>query len=72
VFEVNTGGMQRGYKDSFYPDSFLLDLIGKSKKPLVLSSDCHDSNYLLFELENAKQVLEEKGFSYVKSLKEIL
>ena len=47
VFEINTGAMARGYRTSPYPDPFILDILCRSGRPLILSSDCHDKRYLL-------------------------
>ena len=46
IFEINTGAMARGYRSSPYPAPFLLEKIERLGCPLILSSDCHDRNFL--------------------------
>lgn len=46
IFEINTGAIARGYRTSAYPEESLIDVILKSGGNTILSSDCHDMNYL--------------------------
>ena len=48
VFEINTGGMARGYRKDPYPAAFILEELEKLEIPLILSSDCHDHRYLTY------------------------
>ena len=45
-FEINTEAISRGYASRPYPAPFLLDKMKKLDCKLVLTSDCHDANYL--------------------------
>lgn len=47
-FEINTGGMARGYKKQAYPAFDIVDWLIKHNKKLIFSSDCHDKKDLLF------------------------
>lgn len=49
VFEINTGAIARGYRETPYPADFILEELKKRGKKLIFSSDCHDRNQLLFE-----------------------
>lgn len=48
VFEINTGAIARGYRQTPYPADFILEELKKRSKKLIFSSDCHDRNQLLF------------------------
>jgi len=61
-FEVNTGAISRGYRTSPYP---CLDFIKEFKKQgygAVITSDCHDRNYLDESFALARELLFEAGF----------
>ena len=71
VIEVNTGGIARGYKSSFYPDEFVLDEFARLGKSFVLASDCHNSKNLNFGLKEARDFLDKKGYKIVNTLSQI-
>lgn len=48
VFEINTGAIARGYRQTPYPADFILYELKKRGKKLIFSSDCHDRDQLLF------------------------
>ena len=63
LFEVNTGAISRGYRTSPYPT---LDLIKEFKARgfgAIISSDCHDGNFLDCGFENARELLRAGGFT---------
>lgn len=72
VFEVNTGAIPRGYRKTSYPEASLLEKIAESGKPLLLSSDCHAKENLLFGLAAEKEKLERAGYSVCLSSKDFL
>ena len=51
LFELNTGAIARGYRKTPYPGDFLLRELIRRGAGLLLSSDCHDRRFLLYELE---------------------
>lgn len=59
IFEINTGAIARGYRKTPYPEAFLLEELRRRKKPLILSSDCHDRRFLLCGLNELKQRVPE-------------
>ncbi len=62
IFEVNTGAISRGYRTSPYPQKELLkEFLGRGFKP-VITSDCHNKNFLDCSFEEAKLLLKEVGF----------
>ena len=69
-FEVNTGAIARGYRTTPYPAPFILKELKKNGFCAVISSDCHDKEFLDCGYETAKQVLKEAGFTEHYVLKE--
>ena len=50
-FEINTGGISRGYKTQPYPNEGMLRYLGKKGAKALLSSDSHRAETLLFGFE---------------------
>ena len=48
AFEINTGAISRGYRTTPYPEDFILDEIKKLGKKLIITSDCHSKENLIF------------------------
>lgn len=65
VFEVNTGGMLKGYRTAPYPDVFLLEQLCAMDAPVMLSADCHDAEKLLYGLAETAALLRRIGFRKV-------
>ena len=51
VFEINTGGIKRGYKNSPYPSFDIINYIKSKKGKFILSSDSHNKDDLMFEFD---------------------
>jgi histidinol-phosphatase (PHP family) len=62
VFEVNTGAISRGYRTTPYPQMALLKAFRQKGFGVVITSDCHDKNYLDCYFEESKMLLREAGF----------
>ena len=62
VFELNTGAMARGLRSVPYPAPFLVEAPQKRGKKLLLSSDCHRKEALLFGFEQAAARYGEDAF----------
>ena len=62
-FEVNTGAISRGYRTPPYPDSFIIKEMKRLGFGAIISSDCHDRNFLDCGYEDAKRLLKEAGFT---------
>lgn len=62
LFEVNTGAMARGYRTAPYPTATLLRELGSRGFGAVISSDCHDGEYLSHGFEEAAELLRTCGF----------
>lgn len=61
-FEVNTGAIARGYRTSPYPSDFLLGELKRLGFKAIVSSDCHNKEYLDCGFEDAFIRLKNSGF----------
>ena len=61
-FEVNTGAISRGYRTSPYPSLPLLRELKARGFGAIISSDCHNANYLDCAFDMARDLLIEAGF----------
>ena len=62
-FEVNTGAISRGYRTTPYPDPYIIKEMKRLGFGAIISSDCHDRNFLDCGYEDAKRLLREAGFT---------
>lgn len=62
-FEVNTGAISRGYRSTPYPDPYIIKEMKRLGFGAIISSDCHDRNFLDCGYEDAKRLLLEAGFT---------
>lgn len=65
IFEVNTGCISRGYRATPYPNPFILKEMAKLGKHVIISSDCHNMDYLDCHFENAVELIKSCGFNEV-------
>ncbi len=70
IFEVNTGAISRGYRTSPYPAEFILDGMKELGCTLVLTSDCHDCNYLDCFYDDAIELIKSRGFDSIGVMKD--
>ena len=62
-FEVNTGAISRGYRTTPYPDPYIIKEMKRLGFCAIISSDCHDRNFLDCGYDEAKRLLKEAGFT---------
>lgn len=62
-FEVNTGAIARGYRKTPYPAPFILKELRQLGFGAVISSDCHNSEFLDCCFDDAVDLLKECGFA---------
>lgn len=72
IFEVNTGAISRGYRTMPYPDDFVLQRIKESGKPVIINSDSHSKETVLFGIEKEQKRMDSLGIKYLNSLSELL
>lgn len=61
LFEVNTGGMARGWRKTPYPNAHLLSLIKDLGAGVMLNSDCHHKYNLDFGYTEALDFIKAHG-----------
>ena len=61
-FEVNTGAISRGYRTTPYPQMEFLRAFKDSGFGAVITSDCHDRNFIDCYYEEAEELLRAAGF----------
>lgn len=57
IFEINTGAMAKNYRKEAYPENFLVDEINRLGCTMILSSDCHNKDFLNFGFDLYKKEL---------------
>ncbi len=62
LFELNTGAIARGYRKTPYPAPFILKELKRMGFGAVITSDCHNMDYLDFGFSDARELLTEYGF----------
>lgn len=68
AFEINTGGITRGYRSTPYPEPFILRMLKAHGCQLVISSDCHDNRYLNYGFDHCLDLARACGFTEVLKL----
>ena len=61
-FEVNTGAVARGYRTTAYPMPWFIKEFKRLGFGVIISSDCHDKNYLDCYFREAEQLLLDCGY----------
>ena len=65
LFEINYGGIKRGYKSSPYPSEFLLKEMIKLGCEFVVTSDAHNVSHLITDFTEIYSSLKELGIDHV-------
>lgn len=63
LFEINTGAIHRGYRTSPYPSENILKMIKKHGGKVIINSDCHNTEGIDCEFEEAYKYAYKCGFS---------
>ena len=69
VFEVNTGAISRGYRTAPYPAPFILKEMKTLGCTVILTSDCHDKNFLNNHYKESIEYINYCGFDRVGIMK---
>jgi len=62
IFEINTGAIGRGYRTSFYPSDKILNHLKAIGANIIVTSDCHNADYLDCFFAETREILLNKGF----------
>ena len=62
LFEVNTGAISRGYRTSPYPQMEFLKEFNRLGFGVVVTSDCHDKNFIDCFYNEAEMLISNAGF----------
>jgi len=68
AFEINTGGITRGYRATPYPEPFILRKLKEHGCSVTISSDCHNNQYLNYGFDHCLDLVRECGFKEVLKL----
>ena len=68
IFEVNTGAISRGYRTTPYPAENLLHVLRKRGAGIILSSDCHNADWIDCKFTETKAYLRDLGFTEAYAL----
>lgn len=68
VIELNTGAMARGHRTTPFPARFLLERILQKKRSVIITTDAHRVENLLFWAAEAEEYLSGIGFKSVLEL----
>jgi histidinol-phosphatase (PHP family) len=68
VFEINTGGISRGYRTTPYPAPWILREISRLGGSVILTSDAHSAATLLHGFDKGADLAAACGFDSVKAL----
>lgn len=65
IFEINTGGMSRGYTTTPYPSERVLQYLGEHKIPVIFASDAHTTDTLLYGRDEVLKLVEKYNLELV-------
>ena len=68
IVEVNTGAIARGYKDTPYPSSYIMEQMLLCDIPITISSDSHHMDTLDFYFDESLEYARNIGYKSVKIL----
>ena len=64
-FEINTGAMSRGYKKFPYPSKKILEYIASHGGKVILSSDSHKKENLMYNFQECEKLANSLGLKIV-------
>ena len=64
-FEINTGAMHRGYRTAPYPSRVLRDYIHEKGGLLLLNSDAHSADKLMYRLQDYALEADERAYAWL-------
>jgi len=68
IFEINTGAIGRGYRKTPYPSEEILKMIKKYGGEVIITSDCHNKDYIDCGYDKAFELAKKCGFTKINNL----
>ncbi|MBQ0135277.1 MAG: histidinol-phosphatase [Oscillospiraceae bacterium] len=65
IFEINTGGMARGYRTSPYPSERVLKFLSEHNTPVILGSDSHEKENLCYGFDEVMELVKKYNLNLV-------
>lgn len=65
VFEVNSGAIARGYRTTPYPAPFIMEELKKLGAKMIISSDCHNKDFLDCNFNESLAYVKSFGFDKI-------
>ena len=62
LIEINIGAIARGYRSSPYPGEAILRRLAERKSRIIITSDCHNADYLDCGFQQATELARACGF----------
>ena len=72
ALEINTGAISRGYRTEPYPAAWILQKLGESGVPGILSSDAHSTRNILFGFTEAMELVRKYHLNLFPDLDSLL
>jgi len=72
AIEINTGAISRGMRTAPYPEERLLARIGKARHPVILSSDSHAKDTIVYGFDRAIKLVEQYDLNLLTKLDDLL
>ncbi len=63
--EMNTGAISRGWRKDPYPNEYLLETVRACGGKVLLGSDSHNPNNLIFDFDRSCDILRNAGFESI-------
>ena len=64
-FEINTGAVSRGWRKSPYPSAKILEYIASHNGSVILSSDSHSKDTLMYKFAECEELAQNLGLRVV-------
>ncbi len=63
IFEINTGAISRGWRTKPYPEDFILRRLSEKKAAVMLTSDSHSAENIMFAFDAAEEYARACGIT---------
>ena len=67
IFEINTGGMGRGFRSTPYPSERVMAFLSKHQTPVILASDAHKTDTLTSGFDTALTYVEKYNLNLINT-----